>query len=150
MVSTGEAVMKYLDPAIRLFVLVQGCGVRWLRDELRALGVRVLLSDGCVAELTRYADGVARSKARQGGASYLSHFRQQLAAAAQFVHVWTGSDQQVGKNDPSFAELVRIARNYALPRPWRLSEPQAPACREAAFSHWCWASGFERTPLPQN
>ncbi len=140
--------MKLLDPIHRFFTLVRGIGARWLKEELTAHGVRVRLSEGCLEELVRHADSVAWRLSSGSSVPYLSHLRQALAADAQFIQLWTGSDEKFGLDDET-GELVRIARNFALPRRWRLSDPAAPACRDTQFSQWKWASGFEATPVPQ-
>jgi hypothetical protein len=45
--------MKRLDSMVRMFILRQGTGVRWLRDELNALQVSIPLTDGCLGEFVR-------------------------------------------------------------------------------------------------
>jgi hypothetical protein len=140
--------MKLLDAIYRFTTLVRGTGARWLKDELAAHGVRVRLSEGCLEELVRHADSVAWRLSSNGTVPYLSHLRQALARDANFIQAWTGSDEKFGMDDET-GELVRIARNFALPRRWRLPDPAAPACRSTQFSHWKWASGLDRDPLPQ-
>jgi hypothetical protein len=140
--------MKLLDPVHRFFALVHGIGARWLKEELAAHGVRVRLSEGCLEELLRHADAAAWRLASGSSVPYLSHLRQALAADASFIQLWTESDEKFGSDDDT-GELVRIARNFALPRRWRLSDPAVAACRSTQFSHWKWASGLEGTPLPQ-
>jgi hypothetical protein len=138
--------MKLLDPFTRFFALVRGLGSRWLKEELSAHGVRVRLSEGCLDELVRHADMVAWRQASGGSVPYLVLLRQALAADANFIQLWTGSDQKFGEEAEA---LVRIARNFALPRCWRLSEPAVAACRSTQFSHWKWASGLDADPVPQ-
>ncbi len=140
--------MKLLDPFTRFFALVRGLGTRWLKEELSAHGVRVRLSEGCLDELVRHADSVAWRQASGNSLPYLALLRQAVAADANFIQLWTGSDQKF-EAEAEVAELVRIARNFALPRRWRLSEPAAAACRSTQFSHWKWASGLDATPVPQ-
>jgi hypothetical protein len=140
--------MKLLDSGHRFFAVIRGIGARWLKEELDAHGVRVRLSEGCLEELVRHADAAAWRMASGSSVPYLSHLRQALAADAHFIQLWTGSDEKFGADDET-GELVRIARNFALPRRWRLSDPAAPALRTAQFSQWKWASGLDATPLPQ-
>jgi hypothetical protein len=65
--NSGEDVMKGLDSIVRLFVLGQGTGLRWLRDELDALHVSIPLTDGCLSELVRDADtAIRRVGAKKG------------------------------------------------------------------------------------
>jgi hypothetical protein len=140
--------MKLLDPIHRFYALISGIAARWLKEELATHGVRVRLSEGCLTELLRHADATAWRLASGGDIPYLSHLRQSLAATAGFIELWTESDVKVSPDDET-GELVRIARNFALPRRWRLSDPAVAACRSTQFSHWKWASGLEATPLPQ-
>jgi hypothetical protein len=140
--------MKLLDPFTRFFALIRGLGARWLKEELAAHGVRVHLSEGCLDELARHAEMVAWRQASGSSVPYLVLLRQALAADANFIQLWTGSDEKFGAQEET-GELVRIARNFALPRRWRLSDPAVAECRSTQFSHWKWASGLEGTAVPQ-
>jgi hypothetical protein len=137
--------MKLLDSGIRVFTLAQGTGVRWLREELDALNVKTPLTDGCVEELVRHADGAAwqATGTESGTSSYLSELRRQLRLRATFVQRWTGTDDKMPSDDASAQEFVRIARKYALPRPWKLSEPVAVESRRLRPSNWKWATAIE-------
>jgi hypothetical protein len=137
--------MKLLDSGIRVFTLAQRTGVRWLREELAALNVKTPLTDGCVEELVRHADGAAwqATGTESGTSSYLSELRQQLRLRATFVQRWTGTDEKMPSDDASAQEFVRIARKYALPRPWKLSEPVAVESRRLRPSNWKWATAIE-------
>lgn len=140
--------MKLLDPVHRSLAVVRGIGTRWLKEELLAFDIRVRLSEGCLEELVRHADTVAWRQSSGSTVPYLSHLRQALAANAHFIQLWTGSDEKFGPDEDT-GELVRIARNFALPRRWRLSDPATAACRRTQFSEWKWASGLEGAPIPQ-
>jgi hypothetical protein len=120
----GNATMRLLDTGIRAFTHAQGTGVRWLKEELASLNVRTPLSEGSLEELARAADTAAWGvlDGSEGG-SYLAELRQQLRSQATLVQRWTGTDEKMG--DASHVqEFVRIARKYALPRPWKLSDPE--------------------------
>ncbi len=134
--------MNSLDSSTRVLVLMQGKGLRWLREELRALQVRIPLTEGCLRELFRAADAAARQGADADRTSYVQRLRQQLAACARFVHLWTDSDDRIGpaQDGESLQELVRIARSYSLPRPWKLSEPIVVEYRRLSPSYLKWAS----------
>src|SRR5882762_9713917 len=99
--DAGEGVMKLLDSGIRVFVLAQGAGTRWLKEELNSLKVTIPLTEGCLEELVRQADSVAwRSvAAAPAEASYLTDLRQELGAQAALVHRWTTSDEKTGADD---------------------------------------------------
>jgi hypothetical protein len=132
--------MKLLDSGIRVFVLAQGTGARWLKEELNSLKVTTPLTDGCVDELVRGADNAAwEAFAASGGEkSYLMHLRQQLARQAALLREWTATDERIAADEIGQA-FVRIARKYALPRPWKLSEPVAVESRRLRPSYWKWA-----------
>ena len=143
--NAGECSMKLLDSGIRVFTLAHGTGVRWLKEELASLNVKTPLSDGCFDELVRHADGAAwqAMDATSGSTSYLSELRQQLRMQATLVHRWTYTDEKMPGEDSRAQELVRIARKYALPRPWKLSDPVAVESRRLRPSNWKWATAIE-------
>lgn len=134
--------MTWLNTGIRAFLRAQGTAVRWLREQLELLEVRIRLTDGCIEELAREADRAARRACMAGeGASYLEVLREQLDVQADWVRRWTSTDEKVPAGDPAAQAFVRIARNYALPRPWKLSEPVAVEVIRARPS-WNWAVGL--------
>jgi hypothetical protein len=137
--------MKLLDSGIRVFTLAQGSGVRWLKEELGALHVKTPLSDGCLDELVRHADSAAWQNVgtTSGSSSYLTELRRQLHVQATLVQRWTGTDDKVPGEDALAQEFVRIARKYALPRPWKLSDPVAVESRRLRPSNWKWATAIE-------
>jgi len=119
--------------------------VRWLKDELSSLNVKVPLVEGCLEELVRDADSTAwlAVAGSTGETSYLTHLRQQLGRQATLVHRWTASDEKLAADDQSAQAFVRIARKYALPRPWKLSDPVAVESRRLRPSNWKWATAIE-------
>jgi hypothetical protein len=132
--------MTWLNSGIRAFLLAQGAAARWLREELITLKVGVRLTDGCIEELAREADRAAR-RAGGDGASYAESLRRQIIVQADWVRRWTTTDEKVPGDDLVAAAFVRIARKYALPRPWKLSEPVAVEVARPRPS-WTWAGGF--------
>jgi hypothetical protein len=144
--NAGECIMKLLDSGIRVFTLKQGTGVRWLKEELSSLNVKIPLSDGCLEELVRMADSHAwdvLAATHGGDKSYLGELRQQLRQQASFVQRWTATDERVPSDDARAQAFVRIARQYALPRPWKLSDPVAVESHRLRPSSWKWASAIE-------
>jgi hypothetical protein len=137
--------MKLLDSGIRVFTLAQGTGVRWLKEALSSLNVKILLTEGCLEELVRDADGAAwlAVAATTGETSYLTHLREQLRVQATLVQRWTGSDEKLASDDETAQAFVRIARNYALPRPWKLSDPVAVESSRLRPSNWKWATAID-------
>lgn len=137
--------MKLLESGIRAIVLSQGAGMRWLRDELASLKVKIPLSEGCVEELVREAD---RAAWRALGIvtprrPYRTLLREQLLIQAGLVQRWTGSDEKISPEDEVAQAFVRIARKYALPRPWKLTDPRAVESRHARPSHWRWSAQID-------
>jgi len=134
--------MTWLNSGIRALLLAQGTAGRWLREELDSLEVRILLTDGCIEELAREADQAARRAGATGdGASYVELLREQLIVQARWVLRWTTTDEKAPADDPVAQAFVRIARKYALPRPWKLSEPVAVEVARP-MPAWAWATGF--------
>lgn len=135
-------VMTWLDSGIRALLLAQGTAVRWLREELNSLKVRIRLTDGCIEELAREADRAARRGVAAGDdASYVELLREKLIVQANWVRRWTMTDEKVAADDPVAQAFVRIARKYALPRPWKLSDPVAVEVARLRPS-WTWAADF--------
>jgi hypothetical protein len=84
-----------------------------------------------------------RRVAGTDGLRYLDVLREEIVARAEFIHRWTGSDERIDASVDTLASLVRIARKYALPRPWKVTEPVAAQCTRRAPSYWHWASAAE-------
>lgn len=135
--------MKLLETGIRAFTHAQGSGVRWLKEELASLNVKTPLSEGSLEELAGAADSAAWAALDASeGASYLAALRQQLRKQATLVQRWTGTDEKLSE-EPSVQAFVRIARKYALPRPWKLSDPVAVESRRLRPPNWKWATAIE-------
>jgi len=136
--------MKLVESGIRVFTLAQGTGARWLREELSALSVKTALAEGCVEELGHDGDSAAWDAvaAVRGATSYLTAFREQLKEQATFVQRWTGTDDKV-VDDKRGEAFVKIARKWALPRPWKLSDPVAVESSHLRPSNWKWATAIE-------
>ena len=136
--------MKALDSIARTAILVQGTGLRWLREELDALHVSIPLTDGCLNELVRDADAAVKRTGSNKEQSYVERFRKELAARASFIHRWTGSDEKMtAGEEESLQGLVRIARKYALPRRWKLSEPVVVEYRRLRPSYFQWTDDID-------
>jgi len=121
-------VMKLIEIVRRLRAPTLHTQLQWLRAELRERAVRIQLTQACLRELIRDAKVDATSAAR---------LREEIAVRAEFVKVWTQSDARV---DASHWRLIDLARKYALPRPWRLSEPVAMPARRPTPIYLRWAS----------
>jgi hypothetical protein len=147
---SGEDVMKGLDSIIRWVVLALGTGLRWLREELGAQNVNIRLTDGCLSELVRDADEAARSGGAHKGQTYVERLRHELALRASFIQRWTGSDENLSlRDEESLQALVRIARKYALPRRWKLSDPVVVEYRRTRPSYWQWTDDIDTGAVPQ-
>jgi len=94
-------------------------GTRWLREQLRELGVKAPLSPGCLEEFVAVA-AKAAPLARSSGETYAASLRRQLEAEARFVLLWTTSDGKL--TQPEWSEWIAIARKHLLPRSWKIQE----------------------------
>lgn len=95
---------------------------RMLKEQLSAEGVSVWLSAGCLAELAGIASAAA-ARTCQADEPYESCLRREILTHARFIREWTSSDRKF--DGSQWSELVSIARKYALPRSWRLTESVA-------------------------
>jgi hypothetical protein len=142
--------MKGLDSIVRLMLRAQGTGLRWLREELDSANVRIHLTDGCLEELVRNADEAVIRSGTHARQSYVERFRKELAARANFIQRWTGSDEKMTLQDEeTLQELVRIARAYALPRRWKLSDPVVVEYRRKRPSYLQWTHELDSDAVPQ-
>jgi hypothetical protein len=117
---SGEFV-KVLDSLIGSFVPKLSNATRMLKEQLRADGVGVWVSAGCLAEFARIAS-LAAARTRLGDESYESCLRREIVTHSRFIREWTSSDE---KFDPTRGELISVARRFALPRAWRVTEAVA-------------------------
>ncbi len=131
--------MKLVDCTIRYALPALGIATRWLREELEARSVNIPVPEACLRELVTDADADARHAASPP-TPYAACLRLQIAARAEFLRLWTQSDDRIDVNDPGNERLVRVARNFALPRPWRLSEPVASECQRRVPTYFNWAA----------
>jgi hypothetical protein len=142
--------MKGLDSIVRLVLMAQGTGLRWLREELDAARVTIRLTDGCLEEFVHDADEAVRRAASDKERSYVEQLRKELVVRANFIQRWTGSDEKLTlRDEESLQALVRIARKYALPRRWKLSEPVVVEYRRTRPSDWNWTDDLESDAVPQ-
>jgi hypothetical protein len=142
--------MKGLDSIVRLVLLAQGTGLRWIREELDAAQVSIPLTDGCLSELVRDADEAVRRSGFDNERSYAEQLRKEIVVRASFIQRWTGSDENMTLQDEeSLQALVRIARKYALPRRWKLSEPVVVEYRRTRPSDWHWTDDIDSDAVPQ-
>jgi hypothetical protein len=131
--------MRPIDSLKRFVLLETGSAVQWLRDELRTRGINVPMTEASLRAFVNHADIAAR---QVSGRAYESTLKQQIAARAEFLKDWTGSDEPMDSADVARGQLIAIARQYALPRPWKLSEPvvvRTPR-RIPHYFHWARAT----------
>lgn len=142
--------MRLIDSTLHRCVPGLGIGRRWLRERLGELDVRIPLCEGCVQELVNEAEAATwrRLVASTAGVRYLEVLREEILVRAEFVRRWTSSDERIEPKE-GLAALVTIARNYALPRPWKVTEPVAAESRRRAPTYWRWASGAEAVSARQ-
>ncbi|MGH8208006.1 MAG: hypothetical protein ACREU6_00145 [Steroidobacteraceae bacterium] len=114
-----ESLPRFLFPTRRR-------GLRWLKEQLRALGVTAPLSPGCLNEFVMSA-AEAAPVARNADETYAASLRKQLDARARFIHLWTTSDDKL--TQPQWSEWSAIARKHLLPRSWKISQTAATEFR---------------------
>jgi hypothetical protein len=134
--------MNVVESAIRFAIPTLGVGTRWLKEELYAQGVNVRLTDACLRDLVTDARSVAKAQAVEtdSPAPYVSCLREQIRTRAELLRIWTRSDDRIDPRVPGAEQFVKLARKYALPRPWRLSEPVASVCPRRTPTYGYWAS----------
>jgi hypothetical protein len=111
--------MHLIDSFPRPLFPTRRRGLRWLRGELVRLGVRAPLSPGCLADFVANA-ATAAVRERTSSETYASSLRRQLDAQAQFIHLWTTSDDRLAR--PEWSDWIEIARRHLLPRSWKIQE----------------------------
>jgi hypothetical protein len=134
----GVANMSLVDFTMRHAIPAFGVGVRWLREALIERDVSVRITETCLREFALDAEAAASNAS--GDAPYAQRLRREIATRADFLRAWTGSDDRLDVADRSVQHLVAIARKYALPRAWTLSEPIASAARNPTPTYLYWAS----------
>jgi len=142
--------MTLLDSITRRLVLGLGVASRRLREELALARVETPVTDGCLRELVREADAAAREQSGVAACTYEESLREQLALCASFIQRWTGSDEAIAESQgDSVQQLVRIARKYALPRRWKLSEPVVVEYPRKRPSYWTWTDDLSSDAVTQ-
>jgi hypothetical protein len=91
--------------------------IYWLRKELAAREVCVRLTDSCLREFVHDAEAGAWTQATGSAeASYLTYLRNEVAVRAEFLRVWTSSDDSIEIENEDCERFVKLARKYALPQ----------------------------------
>ena len=103
----------------RFFFPTHSRGLRWLREQLRDLGVSAPLSPLCLRDFVASA-AKAAPPARTVGETYAASLRKQLDARAHFIHRWTTTDDKL--TEPEWSEWVAIAHRHLLPRSWTIPQ----------------------------
>ena len=99
--------------------------VRYLAEQLRASGVKLLPSRECLKDLALDAIDATRRTQRQGE-SYITCVCRHLDARVRFIVLWTSTDEAFDR--AVWRDLAGIARKHALARPWS-SQRKSPAGR---------------------
>ena len=98
-------------------------GLRWLKEQLRELGVTAPLSPSCLGDFVACA-AKAALLAQGADETYAASLRRQLEAEARFIHLWTNSDDKLSQ--PEWSEWIAIAQRHLLPR----SQQNRPSSRQ--------------------
>ena len=132
--------MTLIDSTLRYAIPMFGVGTRWLKDELRARGVSVRVTEACLRELLADAHAAANAASHaEATDTYVIRLRREITKRAEFLKTWTLSDDSTGLDATFGDHLSQIARKHALPRPWRLSEPVASECLHPTPTYLYWA-----------
>ena len=107
-----ESLPRFLFPT-------QSRGLRWLKEQLRDLGVSAPLSPLCMRDFVASAAKAAQL-ARSVGETYAASLRKQLEARARFIHRWTTTDDKLTETE--WSEWVAIAQRHLLPRSWTIPQ----------------------------
>jgi hypothetical protein len=118
--------MLLIDSLPRFLFPTRRRGMRWLREQLREVGVTAPLSPICLEELVLNA-AAAAERTRSADEAYAASLRKQLLERARFVHRWTNSDDNM--TQPEWAEWVAIARKHLLPRSWTIPQTNVTVSR---------------------
>jgi hypothetical protein len=111
--------MSVIDSLPRSLFPRRSRGLRWLREQLRELGVTAPLSPGCLSEWIADADQAALAS-RGVDETYAAALKKQLELRARFVHRWTTTDEPL--DQPQWSEWAAIARKHLLPRSWTIPQ----------------------------
>jgi hypothetical protein len=111
--------MHLIDSLPRMLFPTRRRGLQWLKEQLQALGVRAPLSPGCLDEFVASAAKTA-TLAASTSETYATCLRRELDARAQFIHLWTTSDEKLAR--PEWSEWLEIARKHLLPRSWKIQQ----------------------------
>jgi hypothetical protein len=101
-------------------------GLRWLKEQLRELGVTAPLSPSCLNDFVASA-AKAAPLAQGSDETYAASLRRQLEAEARFIHLWTSTDDKLSQ--PEWSEWIAIARRHLLPRSWKIQETSVTESR---------------------
>jgi hypothetical protein len=88
-------------------------GTRYLKEQLSAYGVKVLLSEGCLKDFVLNASA-AVAQTVQPGETYIACLCRHLDARARFILLWTSSDEAYDRE--VWGDLVAMAQKHAVPR----------------------------------
>jgi hypothetical protein len=88
-------------------------GTRYLKEQLSAYGVKVLLSEGCLKDFVLNASA-AVAQTLQPGETYIACLCRHLDARARFILLWTSSDEAYDRE--AWGDLVAMAQKHAVPR----------------------------------
>ena len=115
----------------RLLFPTASRGARWLKEQLRDLGVSAPLSPGCMRDFVASA-AKAAPLARSVDETYAASLRKQLQARARFIHRWTTTDDKLTETE--WSEWADIARRHLLPRSWTIQQTTVSESRAASSS----------------
>lgn len=112
-----------------------------LKEELATRNVDVRITTAGLREFAMDAEAAAKSPASrlQAHLPYARRLNEEISARADFLRTWTLSDDRI-RTDALSQRLAGMARKYALPRAWRVTEPVPVAARHPTPTYLRWTS----------
>ena len=120
-----ESLPRFLFPT-------QSRGLRWLKEQLRDLGVTAPLSPLCLRDFV--ADAAKAAAVTQGESeTYAASLRRALDQRARFIHRWTTTDDKLMETE--WSDWAAVARRHLLPRSWTIPQTTVNVSRrDASFA----------------
>jgi hypothetical protein len=118
-----------LDSAAEFFLPRLRVGSQYLRAQLLAEGVSVRLSSGCIEGLVRDAFEAAEHSQTEAE-SAVAALRREIEWRAKFIRKWVHTDEKF--IEERCKPVIKIATEFALPRPWSVKATSARDVSPAA------------------
>jgi hypothetical protein len=88
-------------------------GMRYLKEQLSAYGIKAFVSEACLKDFVHNATE-AVAETLQPDESYIACLCRHLDARARFILLWTSSEEPFDR--AVWRELVAMAQKHSVPR----------------------------------